>query len=323
MQTASTTFSWAVSPRLSLTTIDDQANAEGDTVNLQVTASSPDQGTLTYSATGLPTGLSINAQTGAITGTIASGAAAGQWGDGTWFVILSVTDGTFSASTLMVWAVENAASAAVDFSQKSVSDLVNWVNEGNLQTANLYTIMRFLNRVDALDRAGALSSRSDAQVLSAAILDLSDSLAQRFAGELAAERLFLANQPAIQLLIDRAVKELGSRTFSFRDKASKLLKDLLPYSEAALRTASQSNDAEVANRAENLLKPYDDLNNTDSKHSLMVIAQAIVARLESMTEDDVDSEDNGFLVTTLNGEDMTDLRHNTEQFKSTIQNSGS
>jgi hypothetical protein len=53
----------------------DQTGKEGDAVNLQVRATDPENGTLTYAATGLPSGLSINPSTGLISGAIATGAA--------------------------------------------------------------------------------------------------------------------------------------------------------------------------------------------------------------------------------------------------------
>ncbi len=56
----------------------DQTNAEGDIVDLAISATDPESDTLTYGASGLPAGLSMNATTGHITGTIASTAAAGS-----------------------------------------------------------------------------------------------------------------------------------------------------------------------------------------------------------------------------------------------------
>jgi hypothetical protein len=53
-----------------------RTDAEGTTVNVNASASDPDGDTLTYSASGLPPGAAISSTTGAITGTIASGAAA-------------------------------------------------------------------------------------------------------------------------------------------------------------------------------------------------------------------------------------------------------
>ena len=47
-----------------------QTTAEGDVVSLQVAASDPDGDRLTFEATGLPPGLSVNAATGVITGSL-------------------------------------------------------------------------------------------------------------------------------------------------------------------------------------------------------------------------------------------------------------
>ncbi|QVW34012.1 putative Ig domain-containing protein [Geobacter sulfurreducens] len=55
-----------------------RTNVEGTVVNLTVAGTDPDGDALTYSATGLPAGLAINASTGAITGTIDYSAAAGS-----------------------------------------------------------------------------------------------------------------------------------------------------------------------------------------------------------------------------------------------------
>lgn len=54
--------------------ISNQTNLEGDNISLGVQASGGD-GTLSYQATGLPTGLTIDTGTGLITGTISAGAA--------------------------------------------------------------------------------------------------------------------------------------------------------------------------------------------------------------------------------------------------------
>ena len=49
-------------------------DATGDTVSLALMAASA-LGTLSYSGSGLPSGVSVNASTGLIYGTVASGAA--------------------------------------------------------------------------------------------------------------------------------------------------------------------------------------------------------------------------------------------------------
>ena len=58
-----------------ITPVADQTNFDGDTVNVQVTATGGDS-TLTYAASGLPDGLSINPATGLISGVIDSNAVA-------------------------------------------------------------------------------------------------------------------------------------------------------------------------------------------------------------------------------------------------------
>ncbi len=71
-------FTWTISganlPPV-VTKPGDQVNAESDAVSLQVAATDPNGDDLTYSATGLPPGLTINPTTGLISGTINAGAS--------------------------------------------------------------------------------------------------------------------------------------------------------------------------------------------------------------------------------------------------------
>jgi len=76
-----------------------QTSAAGATVSLQIQASDPDGGSLSYSATGLPPGLSINATTGRITGTVSSSAS------GTYNTRVTVSDGALTASASFTWTV--------------------------------------------------------------------------------------------------------------------------------------------------------------------------------------------------------------------------
>jgi hypothetical protein len=98
---ASQEFSWEVDPRIALQLVGDQANVGGDTVSLAVSATDAVSGTLTYSATGLPPGLTLNSSTGLIAGTIAPGAATlTPYG-----VTIAVGDGTVSVSESLNWTV--------------------------------------------------------------------------------------------------------------------------------------------------------------------------------------------------------------------------
>ena len=74
-------FSWTVTDTNrapSVTSPGDLGNAEGDTVAIAVSGSDPDGDTLSWSATGLPSGLSIAPATGVISGVIGYDAGAGS-----------------------------------------------------------------------------------------------------------------------------------------------------------------------------------------------------------------------------------------------------
>ena len=103
---ASQTFSWDVSDTNTPPTLDnpgDQTNAEGDGVQLQLTASDPDGDALTYSAAGLPDGLSVNPTTGLISGIVAADAGASS-PDAT---TITVSDGVQSVSQSFTWTVSH------------------------------------------------------------------------------------------------------------------------------------------------------------------------------------------------------------------------
>jgi len=84
-----------------------QNSAENDIVSLQIQASDPDNNTLSYSATGLPAGLSINSSTGLISGTIAFGASP------TNDASVTVSDGTLSDTANFAWTVSHVNVAPV------------------------------------------------------------------------------------------------------------------------------------------------------------------------------------------------------------------
>jgi len=102
--TSSQTFTWTVT-YITITDPGDQINAPGDTVSLPIQASDPANDTLSYSATGLPPGLSIDATTGLISGTIDSTAGS----DTPYSVTVTVSDGTHTASDNFNWTVANQA----------------------------------------------------------------------------------------------------------------------------------------------------------------------------------------------------------------------
>lgn len=75
-----------------------QTSARGTTVNLQITGSDPNGQALTWSASGLPQGLSIQASTGIVSGTIATAAASG-------LVTVSASDGALAGSVSFNWTI--------------------------------------------------------------------------------------------------------------------------------------------------------------------------------------------------------------------------
>lgn len=98
-----------------------QEHTEGDAVNLQIEAYDVDAGdTLTYSASNLPAGLSINSSTGVITGTVDGNAAASS----PYEVTVTVTDDgspNKSTSVLFDWRINASAAQTVSPSHISAT----------------------------------------------------------------------------------------------------------------------------------------------------------------------------------------------------------
>ncbi|MFJ6084884.1 M4 family metallopeptidase [Streptomyces sp. NPDC092369] len=86
-----------------------QSSTVGTAVSLQISASSTNSGTLTYAATGLPTGLSISS-TGAITGTPTAA--------GTYSTTVTVTDSTGATGTAaFTWTVSSSGGGSCTSTQ--------------------------------------------------------------------------------------------------------------------------------------------------------------------------------------------------------------
>ncbi len=101
---ASQSFVWLISDPVTLTNPGDQSSTEGVGVDLIPTATDVNPGDLfTWTETGLPAGLSLDPDGGAISGTPAAGSA------GVYVVTLTATDlGGASASQAFVWTVAPA-----------------------------------------------------------------------------------------------------------------------------------------------------------------------------------------------------------------------
>ena len=104
----------------------DRSSLDGQTVSLNVAAvfSDTDNATLTYSATGLPPGLTLNPTTGVISGTIDKSASQ----TGPYTVIVTASDGNpgGSVSTSFTWNVSNPGPTAInDVAATNEDALVN------------------------------------------------------------------------------------------------------------------------------------------------------------------------------------------------------
>lgn len=83
-----------------------QSGTVGTALSLQVQASDADGNPLSFSATGLPPGLSIGASTGRITGTPSTA--------GTYSSVVTVSDGTTTATANFTWTISSGAALVLD-----------------------------------------------------------------------------------------------------------------------------------------------------------------------------------------------------------------
>ncbi len=97
---ASITFSWEIDPLVTVLNPGDQSNCEGDSVSLAVQAFDSAGNTLTYSASNLPSGLSIDSSSGIISGMV-TGAEEGT----PYSAIVTATDGGIAVSQSFRWSI--------------------------------------------------------------------------------------------------------------------------------------------------------------------------------------------------------------------------
>jgi hypothetical protein len=98
----STIFTWEVEDitNPAVTNPGDQSTSNGAAVNLAITATDADNDPLTFSATNLPPGLTIDPKTGLITGTVNLIS-----GGPTFAVTIFATDGFNTGSASFTWTV--------------------------------------------------------------------------------------------------------------------------------------------------------------------------------------------------------------------------
>ncbi len=88
-------------PPVFSTNFGDRTDAEGAVINFDANATDPDGTTLTYSATGLPGGITINSATGVVSGTLNATSS------GTYNTVITVSDGSLTDTDTFTWTVTN------------------------------------------------------------------------------------------------------------------------------------------------------------------------------------------------------------------------
>ncbi|MDP2318777.1 MAG: putative Ig domain-containing protein [Acidobacteriota bacterium] len=112
-------FTWLISNvnRPPTASAENRTDAENATVSFGITSDDPDDDTLTYSATGLPAGISIDPTTGVISGTL------GYTTAGEYDVVVTVSDGSLTATALFQWSVTNTNAPPAITNPGNQSDL--------------------------------------------------------------------------------------------------------------------------------------------------------------------------------------------------------
>src|SRR5207237_436413 len=108
---ANQTFTWTVNTANHaplVTSPGDQSAVAGTDVSLPISASDAYNDSVSYSASGLPAGLGIDAATGVISGTLATTADAAS----PYTTTVTISDGSHSSSQSFSWAVQHLALAS-------------------------------------------------------------------------------------------------------------------------------------------------------------------------------------------------------------------
>ena len=118
-----------------VTTPDNRQNNEGEPVSFTIVANDPEGNALAYSATSLPSGLSINSTSGAISGRLKYDS------EGTHTVTITVTAAGRATSTFFTWTITNAdigSLTGTEYSSRTGNSLPNFLTVTGVTTTVLY-----------------------------------------------------------------------------------------------------------------------------------------------------------------------------------------
>ena len=138
------------------TDITNQSHSEGAVISLDADATDADLDALTYSATNLPNGVTINASTGVISGTLSSSSS------GSYNVVLTVSDGIDSDTDPFTWTVADVASPNMALDFDGTNDHVTFGPAAGLGVQS-FTIETWFRR----DGAGTIASSGTGGVTNA------------------------------------------------------------------------------------------------------------------------------------------------------------
>jgi hypothetical protein len=125
--TAQQSFTWNVASPITLVNPGTQTSVEGTSPTLDLSATDSTGGTLSFAASGLPNGLNINTNTGAITGTVAPG--------GPYSVTVTAQDGTCSTNQMFTWNI-NSRRHDMEILPAEATTLGRWVDAGHLRVGD-------------------------------------------------------------------------------------------------------------------------------------------------------------------------------------------
>jgi len=162
-KTTTLEFPWTID-KVALAGPADQTNTAGDSVNLAVGAQDLNGLALSYTASGLPDGLSIDPNSGVITGTVAASGADGI----PWQVTVDATDGVETSEQTFNWTVLPSALPSLTLANpgsqvNATTDVISLPIQGQASGPDTltYSVMGLPTGLDIDPSTGIISGMDD------------------------------------------------------------------------------------------------------------------------------------------------------------------